>query len=280
MGLAAGPGGRPGRFRPRDATGRLRLPHLPRARRGLVPRRRPAEPARHVPRCEPRRLGPEREELPPVHHRDRRADPARHRIRDGHHQGRRRRRGDRVLRRRRLQPGRCQRGLHLRLGLQLAGGLLLPEQPVGDLRAHHHPDQDPAVPPGLGLRLPGHPGRRQRRAGLPRGDPLGPGARPYRQRPGADRGLHLPDGRAHHLRRPDPLPGGRRDRGLEGQGPDHPAPHPPGEGGPGRRGVLRLDRGRERAARAAGARGRAQHAGSRPHPDLRPRLRGAARAGR
>ena len=34
--------------------------------------------------------------------------------------------------------------------------------------------------------------------------------------PDPDRGLHLPDGRAHHVRRPDPLPARRRARGLDG----------------------------------------------------------------
>ena len=34
-------------------------------------------------------------------------------------------------------------------------------------------------------------------------------ARPHRAGPDADRGVHLPDGRAHHLRRPDPLPARR-----------------------------------------------------------------------
>ncbi len=42
---------------------------------------------------------------------------------------------DRLLRRRRHQPGRRQRGLHLGVGDQRAGRVLLPEQPVGDLRA-------------------------------------------------------------------------------------------------------------------------------------------------
>ena len=65
------------------------------------------------------------------------------------------------------------------------------------------------------LRLPRHPGRRQRRARLPGRHPLGAGGVPHRQRPGADRGVHLPDGRAHHLRRPDPLPAGRRGGALE-----------------------------------------------------------------
>ena len=87
----------------------LRLPDLPRARRRLVPRRRPAQPARPLPRRQPRRLGPEREELPPLHDRHRRADAARHRLCDGHpaRRGRRhrrprpRRRRHRLLRRRR-----------------------------------------------------------------------------------------------------------------------------------------------------------------------------------
>ena len=46
----------------------------------------------------------------------------------------------------------------------------------------------------------------------PRCDPLGTGRVPHGQRAGDDRGVHLSDGRAHHLRRPEPLPDGRRDR--------------------------------------------------------------------
>ena len=42
------------------------------------------------------------------------------------------------------------------------------------------------------------------------------------QGPTLDRGVHLPDGRAHHLRRPDPLPARQRGRGVAGQGPDRP----------------------------------------------------------
>ena len=60
LGQPARPGGGADRLRPRPARRGLRLPDLPRARRRLVPRRRPAEPARHVPRRQPRRLGPER----------------------------------------------------------------------------------------------------------------------------------------------------------------------------------------------------------------------------
>ncbi len=43
--------------------------------------------------------------------------------------------GHRLLRRRRLEPGRRQRDLHLRQRVPGPGGVLLPEQPVGDLRA-------------------------------------------------------------------------------------------------------------------------------------------------
>ncbi len=188
---------------------------LPRARRRLVPGRRPDEPPGHVPRREQRRLGPQQQQFPPVHDRPRLADPARHRLCHGHRQGRRGFRRARVLRRRRLQPGRRQRVVRLLRRLQRPGRVLLPEQPVGDLRAHREADPRPALPARPRLRLPRRPGRRQRRPGLPRGHPLGPGARPPRRGPDADRGLHLPDGRPHHLRRPDPLPprrGARRGR--------------------------------------------------------------------
>ena len=110
LGPAARPGGRADRRRPRAAPAGLRLPDLPRARRRLLPRRRPAQPARPLPRRRPGRLGPQRQQLRPLHDRDRRPDPARHRLRHGHAARRRRRhrrprarrRGDRPLRRRRL----------------------------------------------------------------------------------------------------------------------------------------------------------------------------------
>ena len=62
-----------------------------------------------------------------------------------------------------------------------------------------------------------------------RGDPGRARPRPPRPGPDADRGVHLPDGRAHHLGRPDPLPHRQRGRGLAGQGPDRPAAGVPGE---------------------------------------------------
>ena len=76
------------------------------------------------------------------------------------------------------------------------------------------------------LRLPRRPGRRQRRAGLPGGHPQGARRRAQRAGPDADRGVHLPDEPAHHLRRPDaatgsaarPRPGSSRTR-SSGCGP-------------------------------------------------------------
>ena len=117
----ARPGGRADRRRPRAAHAGHGLPDLPRARRRLVPRRRPADAARAVPRHQPRRLGPARAQLQPVHDRHRRADPARDRLRDGRRARRRRRhrrsrprhRRARLLRRRRVEPGRRQRGVRL-----------------------------------------------------------------------------------------------------------------------------------------------------------------------
>ena len=78
--------------------------------------------------------------------------------------------------------GDVHEGIRLGRGLRRAGRLLLPEQPVGDLRAHRAADPGAAVPARAGLRLPRHPGRRQRRARLPRRHPLGAGGVPHRQR--------------------------------------------------------------------------------------------------
>ena len=113
---------------------------------------RPDRAARHLPRHRPRQLGPDGHPLPPLHDRHRQPVPQRHRLRDGpalRGQGRRRtgRRGHHVLlRRRRHQPGRRARGLRLGRGLRRAGRLLLPEQPVGDLRADRAADPGAALP--------------------------------------------------------------------------------------------------------------------------------------
>ena len=182
LGVTARPGGGADRLGPRAQPAGHGVPDLPRARRGLVPGSRPAQAARAVPRRQPRRLGPGRAQVPPVHDRDRQPDAARHRVRDGHPARRgdratRRRGGDRLLRRRRHQPGRRERGVHLGLGLQRAGGVLLPEQPVGHLRAAGAAEPDAALPAGPRLRFPRRAGGRQRRAGLPGRDP-GRAARP------------------------------------------------------------------------------------------------------
>jgi hypothetical protein len=103
---------------------------------------------------------------------------------------------------------------------------------------------DPALPAGPRLRLPRRAGRRQRRAGLLRGDQEGDAGGPRRPGPDPDRGLHLPDGRAHHHRRPDQVPAGQRARGVEAEGPHRAGPGLPGPHRPGRAELLR--RGRRR----------------------------------
>ena len=211
-------------------------------------------------------LGPRQVQLPPLHDRDRRPDAPRHRLRHGHAARRRRRHrrprprrgGDRPLRRRRLLPGRRQRGVHLRRVLQRPGRVLLPEQPVGHLRADRAPDPDPALPEGSRLRLPRRPRRRQRRPRDVRRHPGRAAACPRRPGPDVRGGLHLPDGRPHHDRRPDPLPALRRRRALEAQVPDRARQGLPPAQRPGRPGLLRRARGRGRRPRRPAARGRAR----------------------
>ena len=91
---------------------------------------------------------PQRPQLQPLLDRHRRPDPARDRLRHGRPARRRRGRRDRLLRRRRVQPGRRQRGVRVGERLQRPGRLLLPEQPVGDLRADREAVPDPALPAG------------------------------------------------------------------------------------------------------------------------------------
>ena len=85
-----------------------------------------------------------------------------------------------LFRRRRQLRGRRPRIHGVRLLLQRAGGVLLPEQPLGHLGAHCGADPDSAVQPRQGLRLPGHPRGRQRRHRRPRRHRVGAGARPRR----------------------------------------------------------------------------------------------------
>ena len=117
--------------------------------------------------------------------------------------------------------------------------LLLPEQPVGDLRADRAAVPDPAVPAGRRLRLPRRAGGRQRRARRARRHHGGPGTGPVGQRSDVHRGVHLPDGRAHHLRRPHEVPAGRRARALAAEGPDRAGPGLSDPRRRGRRGLLR-----------------------------------------
>ena len=102
------------------------------------------------------------------------------------------------------------------VGLQRAGRVLLPEQPVGDLRAAGAAEPHPALPAGRAASASPASGSTATtcspclavtRQALQ--------ARPRRPGPDAHRGVHLPDGRAHHLRRPDPVPAGQRAGGLE-----------------------------------------------------------------
>ena len=93
------------------------------------------------------------------------------------------------------------------------------------------------------LRLPRRPGRRQRRARLLRRDQAGAARRARGPGPHAHRGLHLPDGRAHHHRRPHQVPAGQRTRGLAAAGPDRARPVLPGPQRRGRRRLLRAGPG-------------------------------------
>ena len=121
---------------------------------------------------------------------------------------RRRLRRRRLLRRRRHQPGRRQRGHGLRRQLPGPGRLLLPEQPVGDLRAGRPAGaaaRSPIARPGsaspacASTATTCSPCMAATRVALDR-------AR-ARRRPDVHRGRHLPDGPAHDVRRPHPLRG-------------------------------------------------------------------------
>ena len=89
--------------------------------------------------------------------------------------------------------------------------------------------------------------------------------------PSLRRGLHLPDGCAHHDRRPDPLPPQRRARALEAQGPDRAAQGLPAPQRPGRPAVLRRPRRRGQGAGPPPPRG--LQGAARPEADGPVRLR-------
>ena len=134
----------------------------------------------------------------------------------------------------------------------------------------------PLLPARRRLRLPRRPGRRQRRPRRPRGDPGGAGRRPRGPGPDLHRGVHLPDGRAHHLRRPDPLPAGQRARGVEAARPDRPAQGLPGAQRHRRRRVLRRpSTPRATSSPRASGRARSRCPTRRADQHVRPRLRRA-----
>src|SRR3984957_630616 len=277
MAAPARPGSRADRVRPRPVRQGHGVPVLPGARRGLVPWPRPAPHPRALPRRQPRRLGPGGAQVPPLHDRHRRPDPARDRVRDGHQERRGRGRGGhRLLRRRRDQPGRRERGVRLGVRLQRPRGLLLPEQPVGHLRAGRAAEPRPDLPAGTRVRLPRRPGRRQRRARLLRGDQARAAGRPRGPGPHADRGVHLPDGRPHHDRRPHQVPALERARGLAAARSDRARPGLPGPHRRGRQRLLRRGQrgGRRRGGAPAGRLPGAARSG--PAGAVRQRLRGTA----
>ena len=212
----ARPGGRPDRRRPRAAPPGLRLPDLPRARRRLVPRRRPAAtcsacsagsttaagtPTRTT-SASTRSSSAPRPCTPPATPwassatatsapatRDRDAAVIAY-FGDGA-----------------TSQGDVNEAFIFAAVLQRPGGLLLPEQPVGHLRADRAPDPHPALPARAAASASPASGSTATtcwrsyavtKAAL--------AARPRRPGPHLRRGLHLPDGCAHHHRRPDPLP--------------------------------------------------------------------------
>ena len=153
---------------------------------------------------------PARAQLPPVHDRHRQPDPARHRLRHGHPARRRRRRGDRLLRRRRHLPGRRERVVHLGVACSTRRSCSSARTTSGPSPSRWR--SSPASrctggPSGFGF--PGVRVDGNDVFAVPRRDPQGAGRRQRRAGPDAHRGVHLPHGRPHHLRRPDPLPGGR-----------------------------------------------------------------------
>ena len=122
----------------------------------------------------------------------------------------------------------------------------------------------------LGFGFPGLARRRQRRARGVRRDQGRPAARPRRQRPDVRRGLHVPDGRAHHIGRPDQVPAQRRPRALEAQGSDRARQGLPLPQRPGRRRLLRADRERGRRVGGPTAQGMPGDARSESARHLRP----------
>ena len=175
------PGGR--------ADRRDRVPAQDRLAVSAVPRDRCVPGARHHARADGRGLAGPVARRARVHREMRRADrhPDRHprsargRSGDGRAAPRRGLGHGGLSRRRRDERGRRARSAQPRRGLQGAVRVLRAEQPVGDLRSGQPPaggTVDRA--PRDRLRDARHPGRRQRRAGLLRGDGRGRRSAPAR----------------------------------------------------------------------------------------------------
>ena len=195
---------------------RLRLPDLPRARRGPGPRRRP----RPVPRSTTAAPGTAVPTIPAPRGSGRSASPSPPRSSTPSAT-----RWARSWTARRActlayfgdgsaSEGDFHEGANLAGVWQVPARAVLPEQRLGDQRARPR------------SRPPGEIWRRAEGYGFPgvrvdgndvlavyAVDARGGRARPRRRRPHPDRGAHLPDRRALHGRRPGPLPRRRRGRG-------------------------------------------------------------------
>ena len=248
VGQPARPGGRAGRVRPGAGAGRLRVPDLPRARR----RARPAASTRSS------LLGlfrgvtnggwdPQRAQLRALHDRHRQPVPARGRLRDGRADGRGRP-GDADR-----TPARSSR----------TSATARPARATSTRRSSSRRRSTPRSCSSARTTSGRSPSRWRSRPGsrctgaragfgfpgvrVDGNDVLAvlavtqaaPRSGARGQGPDADRGVHLPDGRAHDVRRPDPLPAGQRPRGLEAQGPDRAGAVVPVAPAAGRPGVLR-----------------------------------------
>ena len=152
---------------------------------------------------------------------------------------------------------------------------VLPKQPVGDFRAGGQRSRRRLWERSTGYGFPGVRVDGNDACPPARGDPVGARRSRLRQRPGDDRGLHLPDGCAHHVRRPDPLPDGGRGRTLEVAGPD-----PAGQGAPVRQGLADQEFFEQVAGEAdeLAARFRAHCIGPKPPPQCLHRAAPPARA--
>src|SRR5437773_9631329 len=97
-----------------------------------------------------------------------------------------------------------------------ADDLLLPEQPVGNLRPGERADGlEDARDQGARVRVRGGARRWERRPRGDRGHGPGRGQGPRGRRADDDRGRHVPDGTALLERRPDAVPARGAGRGVE-----------------------------------------------------------------